>query len=91
MAAVVQAADVIVEPEDGRALVARVVAADAFEEAGAVVEGVREDVNLRVGEVDEAPVHPDFFDFFERHRSLLIGGQRWTGNSGAPGLKVAGV
>jgi hypothetical protein len=52
---------------------------------------VREDVNLRVGKVDEAPVHPDFLYFLERHRSLLIGGQRWTGKNSAPGLKVAGV
>ena len=52
---------------------------------------MREDVDLRVGEVDETAVHPDFFDFFERHRGLLIGGQRWTGNSGAPWGKVAGV
>ena len=52
------------------------------------MEGVRENVNFRVGKIDEAPVHPDFFYFLERHRSLLIGGQRRTGNSGAPGEKL---
>src|SRR5947208_11633407 len=30
-----------------------------------------ERVNLRVCEVDELPVHPDFFDFLEGHHWLL--------------------
>jgi hypothetical protein len=38
---------VIVEAEDGRTLVARVVTADAFEEAGTVVEGVRENASAK--------------------------------------------
>ena len=46
------------EPEDGRPL-RRVVAADALEHAGAVVEAVRADVDARVVPVDELAVHPD--------------------------------
>ena len=37
----------------------RVVAADALEDAGAVVEAVRADVDARVVPVDELAVHPD--------------------------------
>src|SRR5205823_4105192 len=67
LGAVEEAAGVIIEPENGRALVGGVVAADAFEETGAVVNGVGQHVNLRVREVNEPSVHPDLFDFFERH------------------------
>ena len=49
---------VIGEAEDGRPL-RRVVAADALEDAGAVVEPMRADVDLGVVPVDEPAVHPD--------------------------------
>ena len=38
------------------------VAADALEDAGAVVEGVREDVYLRLVPIDKLAVHPDLVD-----------------------------
>ena len=47
-----------VSAEDRRAL-RRVVAADALEDAGAVVEAVRAHVDARVVPVDELAVHPD--------------------------------
>ena len=46
------------EAEDRRAL-GRLVAADALEDAGAVVEAVRADVDLASRPVDELAVHPD--------------------------------
>jgi hypothetical protein len=52
---------------------------------------MREDVNLRVGKVDQAPVHPDFFYFLERHRSLLIRVAAVDGQQRRAGVKVAGV
>ena len=47
-----------VQPED-RGPLRRVVAADPLEDAGAVVEAVRADVDARVVPVDELAVHPD--------------------------------
>src|SRR5207237_1741899 len=67
LAGVEEASRVFVETEHRGTAVFRDVTANAFEENGAVVEGVREDVNFRVGKVDELPVHPYFFDFFEGH------------------------
>src|SRR5207247_881141 len=92
LATIVLAADVIVEAEDGGTLVARVVAADALEEAGTVVDGVGQHVDLRVCEVDEPSVHPDLLDFFERHwgASWFGGLLLWTGTF-EPELRMAGV
>ena len=53
------------QAEDRRAL-RRVVAADALEYAGAVVEPVRGDVDLRVRPVDELAVHPDLLGLLHR-------------------------
>ena len=64
-----QALHVLAEPEDGRPL-RRVVAANALEDARAVVEAVHADVNLRVGPVDELAVHPDLLGLL--HRALLF-------------------
>ena len=69
LAGVEQAAGVVIEPEDRRPVVFRDVAADTLEETGAVVQRVREDVNLRVREVDELAVHPDLLHFIERHEA----------------------
>ena len=55
---VVEPYEVLAKPEDGRA-VGCLVAADALEHAGAVVQAVRPDVDLGVGPVDELTVHPD--------------------------------
>jgi hypothetical protein len=65
---VVQALHVLAEAEDRRPL-RRVVAADALEDARAVVEPVDADVDLRVGPVDELAVHPDLLGLL--HRALL--------------------
>jgi len=69
LGAVEEAACVLRQAEDGRTAF-RVVAADAFEETRSVVDRVRENVNLRVGEIHQLPVHPDFFHFLEWHRNL---------------------
>ena len=53
------------QPEDGRALVG-LVAADALEDARAVVQAVRPDVDRRVGPVDELAVHPDLLGLAHR-------------------------
>ena len=55
---VVQPAHVRVEPEAGRAF-RRLVAARAFEDAAAVVDDVRGDVDLGVLPVHQLAVHPD--------------------------------
>ena len=49
----------VVVAEDRRVAVRRLVGPDALEDAGPVVQGVREYVNLGVLERDELPVHPD--------------------------------
>ncbi|MNC93641.1 hypothetical protein D3C83_103140 [compost metagenome] len=56
----------LLQPEDGRTALG-VVAADAFEKTRAVMHGVGEHMDLRVGKIDEPAVHPHFFDFFEWH------------------------
>jgi hypothetical protein len=48
----VQPLDVLAEAEDRRSVLARI-AADPLEDAGAVMEGVRRDVNARVSPWDE--------------------------------------
>ena len=58
------------EAEDGRAGLG-LVAADAFEDPGAVVEAVRADVDLGVGPVDELAVHPDLFGLLHRPNPRL--------------------
>ena len=68
---VVQALQVVCEPEDRRAL-RRLVAADALEDAGAVVEAVHADVHLGVGPVDELAVHPDLVGLV--HQALRVRG-----------------
>ena len=58
----------LLEAEDGRAL-GRLVAADALEDAGAVVQRVGEDVDLGLGPGHELAVHPDLVDLGDRHGS----------------------
>ena len=53
--------DVLVQSENRRAAVRTAVAANAFEDTDAVVQGVGENVDLRVVPRDEPPVHPDLF------------------------------
>ena len=64
-----QALHVIAEAEHRRAL-RRVVAADALEDARAVVQAVDADVDLRVGPVDELAVHPDLLGLLHRRAPL---------------------
>ena len=71
-AAVEETPAVRVEPEDRRPLVLGVVTANPLEESGTVVDGVGHDVDLRVCEIHQPSVHPDLFDFFERHRKDLL-------------------
>ena len=54
-----QPVDVLLVAEDRRALRLGVVAADALEDAGPVVQAVRQHVDLRVLPRDELAVHPD--------------------------------
>ena len=72
---VVQPLDVVAEPEDRGAL-GRVVAANAFEDAGPVMQAVDADVNLGVGPVDELAVHPDLLGLL--HHRLLSDGSTKT-------------
>ena len=60
---VVQALHVVGKTEDGGAP-RRLVAANALEDTGAVVEAVDADVDLRVRPVDELAVHPDLVGLF---------------------------
>jgi hypothetical protein len=60
----------LIEPEDGRSGVGHV-STNALENAGPVVDRVRQHMDLGVGKVHELPVHPDLLYFFERHRGLL--------------------
>ncbi len=57
------------EPEHGRAVVG-LVATDALEHPGAVVQTVDADVHVRVRPVDELAVHPDLLDPLHRYASL---------------------
>src|SRR5207302_2260088 len=66
LGAVEEAGDVVGEPEHGRAARCRV-GADALEHAAAVVQRVRQDVDLGVVPVDELAVHPDLLDLVQGH------------------------
>ena len=68
LARALEALHVLGEAED-RGTVGGLVAADALEDAGAVVEGVRQDVYLRLVPVDELAVHPDLVHGRQRHRA----------------------
>ena len=70
------------QPEDGTAF-RRLVRADSLEHAGAVVEAVRPDVDLRVGPVHELAVHPNLFEFLHEEFLLLRAG--WAGVEFYPG------
>ena len=77
------------EPEHGRSL-RRLVGADALEHAGAVVQRVGEDVDLRLVPVDEVPVHPDLRGRRDRHGVSLATrrGDRVTHGRGATGDRL---
>ena len=62
---VLETLEVILQPEDGRALLG-LVAADPLEDAGPVVEPVTADVDPRVRPVDELSVHPDLVGLLHR-------------------------
>ena len=66
----VEALQVRVQPEHGRAL-GRWVAAHPLENAGAVVEGVRQHVNLRLAPGDELAVEPDSVDRCKSHSASI--------------------
>ena len=68
---VLETLQVILEAEDRRALLG-LVAADALEDTGSVVEPVGADVNLRVGPVDEVAVHPDLVGLLHRASLPLL-------------------
>ncbi len=59
------------EAEDRRALLG-FVAADAFEDRGAITHHVREDVQLGVVPVDPLSVVPDFLGRLNRHKCSLF-------------------
>ena len=61
-----QAVDVVGQPEDPRAL-RGLVRADALEDAAAVVQRVREDMDGGVSPVDQLSVHPDLLGGLDRH------------------------
>ena len=61
-----QALHVFAETENGGALLG-FVAADAFEDGGAVADHVGEDVQFRVVPVDPFSVVPNFFRLLNRH------------------------
>ena len=77
-----QPSHVGVETEAGRAALG-VVASRAFEHAAAVVDDVRAEMNIRVGPVDQRPVHPDLAGAGKPHRETpWCGGRRWAAASG---------
>ena len=50
------------------------------------MDGVGQHVDFRVGEIDELPIHPDLFDFLERHWGDLLvrlHAARWLLRAGA--------
>ncbi len=86
---VLEADEVVGEAEHRRAR-GRVVAADALEHAGAVVEPVRGDVDLRVGPVDELAVHPDLLGLLHRVLSSpLVSTNRTAGLQRRPSAERA--
>src|SRR5580693_4696227 len=62
-----EALHVLFEAENAGTLL-RFVAADAFEDGGAVADHVRENVNFGVVPVDELAVVPDLFSLGDGHR-----------------------
>ena len=60
--------NVVRKPED-RGPARGAIRADAFEYTGPVVQGVGEDVDMRVSPVHELPVHPNLLDRLDRHGS----------------------
>ena len=86
-----EAADVLLEPEDRRALVVSAIAADALKDTESVVEGVVENVDLGVVPGNEVAVHPDFFASDRCHRCLSgpPGGEpEWGCAAGVPGASA---
>src|SRR5207249_4750540 len=67
-----KALHVLTEAEDRGALLG-FVAADAFEDRGAVAYDVRKDVQFSVVPVDPLSVVPDFLGGLNRHRCSLFG------------------
>src|SRR5881396_2510421 len=67
-----QPVHMLVEAEDSRALLT-LVTPDAFEGGQAVVEAVREDVDLSVLPGHELPVQPDLFGFLQHERMIAAG------------------
>jgi hypothetical protein len=61
-----QPLDVLAEPEDRGAAVVALVAADALEDAEAVVERVRQHVDARLLPAHERAVEPDPLGFLHR-------------------------
>ena len=72
LARVVEPLDVLLEAEDGRRAVGPLVRADALERAEAVVQRVREHVDLGLVPVDELAVEPDLL-FLLDHGDLSRG------------------
>ena len=71
----IEALEVLVEVPHGGTAVRRV-RADAFEDAAAVVQRVREYVDLGVRPRDELAVHPDRLALRDRHQRLLPSARR---------------
>ena len=67
LAAVEEALDVLLQAEDVALAVGALVGANALEDADAVVERVREEVDVSGVLVDELAVEPDLFELFD-HR-----------------------
>src|SRR5438477_3980945 len=67
-----EALHVLTETEDRRTLFG-FIAADAFEDRGAVAYDVRKDVQFGVVPVDPLSVVPDFLGGLNRHRCSLFG------------------
>src|SRR5665647_2870846 len=70
LARALETPQMLAEAEHGRAFDG-LVAADAFEDARAVVERVREDVDLGLAPGHKRAVHPDLLHLFDGHRSSL--------------------
>ena len=69
----------VLEAEDRGAPVVGAVGADPLEGRGAVVEGVRQDVDFRVVPGDEPAVHPDVLKLFDHKVILGQGGSQVHG------------
>src|SRR5262249_25023465 len=85
-----EALDVLAEPEDRGPLLG-VVAADAFEHAGSVVEDVRQHVYLGVVPGHELAVHPDLLALGQCHGASpprMDRGFTTAGARGSPGARA---